>query len=709
YPSGTSEVALSSSLANLYRIGVGGVWHEEGHRLRVVGEVRSPTDLNATFALVAPGAIAQPSVVTVLFDATAGQLAGFRPPSAIYGTLIGSIQTLPPPSFDIGQLIVLVAGTFGMLFIGLIAVAGFTVMGQRRQRAVGILDALGAAESKVRLVLLVNGFVIGFIGMVVGGIVGLGAWWLYAPHQQASLGHVVDPASIPWWLVVTALLLAPFTATLAARRPAKALSKMPAVVALSGRPNEPQASRRNALIGVSVLGAGVIIVFAGGNGARGGGGGALPLLVGIVASCVGLYLVAQWVVAQLGRVASRAPLAARIALRDLARYRSRSGAALGAICLAIVMTAVVVIAATARYSNPFDYVGPNLASNVVLIYPPLASGTTVIQPCPQGECRHQAQGPTPQAANAEAAKVARAIAVATGASSVLELETTNANPENISGGRGFNGAVYVATPALLAHYGIAASAVDANALVLSARPTLPHASGLAIVYSAPTNKGFDQGQTGPCPPGYCVPDPVVQAMPQLPAGTSAPNTVFTMRAVRLLHLQLQPAIWLVTTPAPLTSLQKQSARTIAASAGASIETASSFASLNEVLGWSILLGILVALGVLAMTVGLIRAETSGELRVLTAAGASRRTRRALTSVTAAALGFVGAVLGVVTAYLLVGAFLATNASDNLSELVNNLPIRPLAAIVLGLPLLAALGGWCFAAREPTSISRQPLP
>jgi putative ABC transport system permease protein len=198
-------------------------------------------------------------------------------------------------------------------------------------------------------------------------------------------------------------------------------------------------------------------------------------------------------------------------------------------------------------------------------------------------------------------------------------------------------------------------------------------------------------------------------MGRLPGGTSAPNTVFTMRAVRQLHLQLSPATWLVTTAAPLTELQKQAARTIAAGAGASIETASSFASLNQVLGWSILLGILVALGVLSMTVGLIRAETASELRVLTAAGASRRTRRSLTSVTAAALGFVGAVLRVATAYLLVGAFMATNVSDNLSELANNLPIRPLAAIVLGLPLLAALGGWCFAAREPTSISRRPLP
>ena len=185
-----------------------------------------------------------------------------------------------------------------------------------------------------------------------------------------------------------------------------------------------------------------------------------------------------------------------------------------------------------------------------------------------------------------------------------------------------------------------------------------------------------------------------------------------MHAVHSLHLQLSSAQAIVlTTPDALTAQQKSTARVIAASTGAtgaSIETASSFASLNEVLSWAILLGLLVALGVLAMTVGLIRAETLSELRVLTAAGAARRTRRALTSVTAASLGFVGAVLGIVTAYLLVGAFLANNFSDNLSELTNNLPIRPLGAFVLGLPLLAAAGGWLFSAREPAAIGRQPL-
>ena len=143
-----------------------------------------------------------------------------------------------------------------------------------------------------------------------------------------------------------------------------------------------------------------------------------------------------------------------------------------------------------------------------------------------------------------------------------------------------------------------------------------------------------------------------------------------MHAVRSLHLTLT----LGAVPAhhargPHDRLQNADRQrtTRPAATGRVIETANSFASLNEVLSWSIAVGLLLALGVLAMTVGLIRSETASELRVLTAAGASRRTRRTLTAVTAGPLGFVGAALGLVTAYLLVAAFLATTTTTTLAS------------------------------------------
>ena len=126
------------------------------------------------------------------------------------------------------------------------------------------------------------------------------------------------------------------------------------------------------------------------------------------------------------------------------------------------------------------------------------------------------------------------------------------------------------------------------------------------------------------------------------------------------------------------------------------------------LAWSIAAGLLLALGVLAMTVGLIRSETASELRVLTAAGASRRTRRKLTAVTAGRSGSWAPPSASRRPTLLVAAFLFTSTTTNFGELTENVPLRPLGIMLLGLPLLAALGGLCFAGREPTGIAHQPI-
>ncbi len=66
-------------------------------------------------------------------------------------------------------------------------------------------------------------------------------------------------------------------------------------------------------------------------------------------------------------------------------------------------------------------------------------------------------------------------------------------------------------------------------------------------------------------------------------------------------------------------------------------------------------GALLALGILAMTVGLIRSESAGDLRILTATGATPRVRRTLTATTAGALALLGALIGVAGAYVVLSA------------------------------------------------------
>jgi putative ABC transport system permease protein len=104
-----------------------------------------------------------------------------------------------------------------------------------------------------------------------------------------------------------------------------------------------------------------------------------------------------------------------------------------------------------------------------------------------------------------------------------------------------------------------------------------------------------------------------------------------------------------------------------------------------------------------MTVGLIRGESAGDLRTLTATGATSRIRRTLAATTAGALALLGALLGVAGAY----AVLLATYHDDLGYL-SDVPVAYLASAVVGVPLAAAAAGWLLAGREPPAIARRVI-
>jgi len=229
----------------------------------------------------------------------------------------------------------------------------------------------------------------------------------------------------------------------------------------------------------------------------------------------------------------------------------------------------------------------------------------------------------------------------------------------------------------------------------------------------PESPGPGQNPTSfPCPRGSCIANPSIQEVSALPSGTSAPNTVITEHAVRTLHLQTGPdsvAGWLIQTANPLTSAQIHNAQVAAAAANMSVETRSSVPSSATVIGWATVFGIVLALAILAMSVGLIRSEAASDLRTLAATGASSRTRRNITAATAGALGFTGAVLGTVGGYIGTAGWFRTSAlNGGLTAMFTTVPVTNLLIILIGMPLVAAIGGWIFAGRQPRDLGHQPL-
>jgi putative ABC transport system permease protein len=276
----------------------------------------------------------------------------------------------------------------------------------------------------------------------------------------------------------------------------------------------------------------------------------------------------------------------------------------------------------------------------------------------------------------------------------------------------FSGSVYVATPQLLATYGIKASQIAPGTDILTTRPGLAGLPRMEMTWQSPGYHGpggNEPGSSGgpPCTlSNGCLANPAIQTISSLPGGTSAPNTVITEYAVSKYHLQsaVQLSGWLIQAPAPLTATQINAARHLALAYEVTVETRSDTPSLGDFADGATALGIVIALSVLAMSVGLIRSETARDLRTLTATGASATTRRTITAATAAALGLLGSILGITGALV---AGLAW-AHSSLSAMFGGLPLSDVLILLAGLPLAAAAGGWLFAGREPPAVARQPL-
>ncbi|MEV6924475.1 FtsX-like permease family protein [Dactylosporangium sp. NPDC051485] len=676
WPQGPDEIAVTDRVATIFGLHVGGTWDQGGKRRTVVALVENPLNLHDAFALVAPGQSTAPDHADVLIRASNADFVAKRRPDGAQIQIRSDAQ-------DMSSVLVLVLATIGLVFVGLLAVAGFTVMAQRRLRALGMLGAIGASHRHIRLVLLANGVVIGGVGAFAGAVVGVAGWLAFSRQLESPLGHRIDRFNLPWTPLLIAVLLATVTAVVAAWWPARAAARMPVVAALSARPAPPRPARRFAAFGAVLLILGLASLFMAQQ-------TKVPyILGGVLATAIALLLLAPIGVATIGRLARHTPLASRLAMRDLARYRSRSSAALAAIGLAVAIAAVVALSTAVTAAKAAAPSG-NLPADQIVVW----------------LSQERMDGPAPILSSAQAQAMRHqvdAIAAEVHATSVLPL-TGAVDPDMPleRGGRppvelgkphaAGDGSVeypgdetvpiFVATPELLAHYGIDPAGIKADTDLLTPRTSI---AGYDLI------------------PGRPVDWHLILQHATLPSYTSLPGMLITTHGMTRLHLTAMPVGWLIHAPRALTAAQIDQTRQAAIAAGLNVESRPTGVDQARLADQFTAAGIAVALGVLAMTVGLIRSETARDLRTLTAAGARRRTRRALTAATAGALALCGAVIGTACAYLALLAWYHREV-----HWLAHPPVPNLAAILVGLPIVAYLGGWLLAGREARAIARQPL-
>jgi putative ABC transport system permease protein len=705
YPTTASQIAVTSGVASDFNLRIGGSWNLNGISRKITGIVQNPESLLDEFALVIPGQVTNPDNVTVLFDAPGVSASSLSTKSMNVTTA----QTVANTNEVNPETISIAAAVLGMLLIALVGVGGFTVLAQRRLRAIGMLAAQGATRRHIRLVVRANGAATGIVGAVAGAVLGFLAWLAYRPQAESGAHHVMGVFQLPWAVIGVSMALAIIATYFAASRPAKMIGRVPVVAALAGRPPAPKKTRHLAIpVGLCFLVGAFLLLGAAGATAGSGGGqnnGMLELAVGFIALTVAIVLLAPALLSVVAAAGRQSPVAIRLALRDLARYRARSGPALAAISLSTLIAVIICVVSAARFGDVLDYAGPNLNSHQLIVYGP-------------GNGRSGVPDNNPTAAQIAAAPtVAKDIAAELGTTTVIALENTSVNLNHAANGRSWSGPIYVATPQLLSAFGIKQSQINPDADILTMRPGLSTMSLMQLTYgdqqgggqTINPGNGPNSVNQWPCPAGSCIANPPIQEIGQLPSGTSAPNTVVTEHAIATLHLQKSVGIagWLIQVPNGLTATQVTDAQRIAAAGGMGIETRNSIPSLAQIIDAATLFGIVLAIGILGMSVGLVRSEAARDLRTLSATGAGGAARRTITATTAGTLAFTGAAVGIVCGYLAAIGFFRSNSLDGLSSLTS-IPVTNLLVILVGMPLAATVLGWLLAGRDPGGIARQPL-
>jgi putative ABC transport system permease protein len=695
YPSGPEQVAVTDGVAELLRLDLGSTLALDGHRRTVVGIVENPYKLSDEFALISPSSAGAAERVTVLAQAEDGDpamqsfFAASDGPPAMAGMQILGNDHPEAPALAMFSLT-----TVFLLLASLVAAAGFAVVAQRRLRQLGMLAAVGGTQKHVRLALLANGAIVGAIAAVIGTAVGLVAWVVFAPTLESAVDHRIDRLSLPWWLIVTTALAAILAATAAAWWPGRAVARLPVVTALSGRPPRPRPARHSALAAAGLIAIGMGCLAVSDRKTE------LLIVVGIVATILGALLLGPLAIRVFSGLAPRVPIAPRLALRDLVRYQARSGAALAAVTLALGIAATVVIIASAEAAKVADEPA-SLSDRQVRVYlgPPEDPKLTPVHASAQldrlttraGDIANEVGGATTLPLNkAVEPGVQPGVVGDTRFLPTIELTKVFTSPE---GGKNYRNEsdLYVASLGVLRYLGIDPATIERGTDFLVDRslatddlviPSMTSREAFAVtnVQKIEIGQHLFGGESGRTPPYF-----------------------ITLDGLRRHGWQQIPAGWLLEAHQPLTSHQIAEARQAAADGGLAIEVKEEGDSNARTMAIATAAGAVLALAILAMTVGLIRSESAVDLRTLTATGATSRIRRTLTSSTAGALALLGALLGVSGAYVMLVALY----HDDLGYL-SDVPIFYLALAIVGVPLAAAGAGWLFAGREPSAISRRVI-
>ncbi|MFC4007864.1 FtsX-like permease family protein [Nonomuraea purpurea] len=215
----------------------------------------------------------------------------------------------------------------------LLAGPAFAVGLRRRRRELATIAAQGGSARHLRAIVLADGVVLGGLAAVIGVVLGIGAGAASETVLARRLDWQSAPLDIPWVQVLGVAALGLISALAAALVPAVQAARQNPAQVLAGRPGEVRDRAGRPVLGLVlvVLGLGAMAVAVRGR--------EVAVVAASTVVLFGLIALMPWLVRFTGRLARRLPLPARLSVRDAARHRVRTASAAAAV-MAATMAAV---------------------------------------------------------------------------------------------------------------------------------------------------------------------------------------------------------------------------------------------------------------------------------------------------------------------------------------------------------------------------------
>jgi putative ABC transport system permease protein len=682
WPNTASEAAVSPRMAKDLRLREGSSIRIGETSRTIVGIVRTPLNRNGYDVRVVEAPIAgQRSYAEVLVQLPVGSDVTLAATSITSGASDSRKSYVGVNQSNNG--LALLAELLPLTEVVLIAAALFTVTAARQRRMLGLMSAVGASARQCALVVLSHAALVGVIGSALGVGIGLAIATAFRQWLAGRQSFVADSLRVPIGWVALSALLATLALVAAAARPAIAAGRESVAASFhqgSTTAHKPPTSWIRIAIGMALGAAALGFAASAKDTVR-----VLAVVGSLILLVVSVGVASERVFGHLADRSAGMRPSVRMALRDLARSRGRTGpltiALVAALTLSVMMLTVL---------------GSNAAHSRATYKPTLEESQVLISAQSQAAADAVAKViGAPAAVPLRAALFPGATLTMLDQSSPSGQSSSAGIPAKVDGppktrkGVTFfelGGTVGVIRPEDIGSF---TSAKDASQDI---------ASGKAVVL---TPKLLRNGAISVRPGDLSIPgvEHLVTARPVYRVVPAVLISAETATAYGLVMDTATPVAFLARASSPLTEQQRQAAQVAAEPFRITrLEFETGYhdkgATVRNVLS---LAAVLFSLGLIALITALTISESAKVSAVLASIGASPRMRRSQAATTT---GAVAAIASIAAAP--VGIVLASVANEGKAL---HPPFGLLGGMLVSLVLIAGLAGALFTRNAP-SVVRQ---